>query len=211
MMTVRYPISALIADYALGISSTVICLVMVITSGGTGKLGLMFIALTLCCLAYTIRTVLQHKSVFDLDDQGITRTLFGSVRRIDWGHLQSLSLRYYPRKRAKKKGSSSVLGWLGRRGFDEKPMATDQKRSPFADGWMELTLRGRNKQRMTVESSLPHFIALTDRAAAAARANGLELDPVSDDNLQSLINLPEKFRSNPISNIPAKSNSRAGL
>src|SRR6185369_2500440 len=190
MTILRYPFSALFTDYALGISSTIICLVIVITAGGTSPLGWMFIALTLLSLAYTIRTVLQQQTIISVDEQGISRSLFGSVRRIDWSRLQGLSLRYYPRKRPKKKGMGSVLGRLGRRGFEDSAMAEDRPRSPFADGWLELTLRGSDRQRVTLESALPQFFTLTERAAQAARENGIELDPVSDDNLQALASLP---------------------
>lgn len=195
MTMLRYPFSALITDYALGVMSTAICLVIVVTAGGTGILGGLFIALTLLCLAYTIRTVLQHRTVIGVDDQGITRDLFGRTRRIDWSRLQGLSLRYYPRKRAKKKGMGSVLGRLGRRGFENRPSEEDRPRSPFADGWMELTLRGDDRQRVTIESSLPQFFELTERAAQAARDNDIELDPVSDDNLQALSSIPPELRT----------------
>jgi len=202
MTSLRYPLTALFMDYALGIAGTAICLVMVVTSGWSGKLTWLFILLTLCCLAYTIRTILQHKTVIDIDEGGVTRQVLGSARRIDWDRLQAMSLRYYARRRPKKKGIGSVLGRLGRRGFDDKggfddqggfdnkAAAREQERSPFADGWMVLALKGNDGRRITLESGLPHFFALTERAAQAARQNGIELDPVSDDNLRALSSLP---------------------
>jgi hypothetical protein len=190
MTSLRYPLSALFMDYVLGISGTAICLVMVITSGWSGKLTWLFILLTLCCLAYTMRTILQHKTVIAVDEGGVTRQVLGSAKRIDWDRLQAMSLRYYARRRPKKKGFGGVLGKLSRAGFDDKAVARDQERSPFADGWMVLTLRGTDGQRITLESGLPHFFALTERAAKAARQNNIELDPVSDDNLRALASLP---------------------
>jgi len=196
MTTLRYPLSALFMDYALGLAGTAICLVMIITSGWSSHIVWLFIALTLCCLAYTMRTVLQHRTVIGVDDNGIVRTLFGSDRRIDWDHLAGLSLRYYPRRRQKKKkGFGSVLGRLGRGGFEDRATETDQPRSPLADGWMVLTLRDRQKQRIAIDSGLPYFFTLAERAATAARNNGLELDPVTDDNLQALANLPADLLS----------------
>jgi hypothetical protein len=196
MTTLRYPLSALFMDYALGLAGTAICLVMIITSGWTSHIVWLFIALTLCCLAYTMRTVLQHRTVIGVDDNGIVRTLFGSDRRIDWDHLAGLSLRYYPRRRQKKKkGFGSVLGRLGRGGFEDRAPESDRPRSPLADGWMVLTLRDREKRHIAIDSGLPRFFALTERAATAARRNGLEFDPVTDDNLQALANLPADLLS----------------
>src|SRR5215813_5629055 len=103
MTILRYPLSALLGDYAIGLSGTAICVVMLVTAGWGSKLIWLFLALTLCCLAYTIRTVLQHRTVFQVDERGIARILMGSARRIDWDELQGMSLRYYPRRRAKKK------------------------------------------------------------------------------------------------------------
>ena len=195
MTTLRYPLSALFMDYALGLAGTAICLVMIITSGWTSHIIWLFIALTLCCLAYTMRTALQHRTVIGVDDNGITRTLFGSDRRIDWDHLAGLSLRYYPRRRQqKKKGMGGVLGRLGRGGFEDK-QESDRARSPLADGWMVLTLRGQSRQRVTIDSGLPQFFALTARAADAARQNAVDLDPVTDDNLRALASLPADLLS----------------
>lgn len=195
MTTLRYPLSALFLDYALGLAGTAICLVMIITSGWPSHVIWLFIALTLCCLAYTMRTVLQHRTVIGVDDNGITRTLFGSDRRIDWDHLTGLSLRYYARRRQqKKKGIGSVLGRLGRGGFEDR-QESEQPRSPLAEGWMVLTLRNRDKQRITIDSGLPQFFALTERAANAARQNSVEFDPVTDDNLRALASLPADLLS----------------
>ena len=133
MTTLRYPLSALFMDYALGLAGTAICLVMIITSGWTSHIIWLFIALTLCCLAYTMRTALQHRTVIGVDDNGITRTLFGSDRRIDWDHLAGLSLRYYPRRRQqKKKGMGGVLGRLGRGGFFRPQFQEIPQRQPQA-------------------------------------------------------------------------------
>jgi len=200
MTVLRYPLSALVADYAIGLSGTAICIVMLVTSGWTSKLFWLFLALTLCCLAYTIRTVLQHRTVFQVDENGVSRLLFGAERRVEWNSLSGLSLRYYPRRRAKKKGFGSVLGRIGRRGFDDRDRrddrgsrddrGPDRPASPLSDGWLVLNLRDAARTRISLESGLPQFFALTERAAAAARRNGVEIDPVSDDNLRVLASLP---------------------
>ncbi|HVJ41177.1 MAG TPA: hypothetical protein VM639_06765 [Dongiaceae bacterium] len=198
MTVLRYPLSALFTDYAIGLSGTAICAVMLVTSGWPSKLFWLFLALTLCCLAYTMRTVLQHRTVFQVDENGISRTLFGAVRRIDWNSLGGMSLRYYPRRRPKKKGFGSVLGRIGRRGFDDRDNRSDRDNrppSPLSDGWLVLNLRDRAKNRISIESGLPQFFALTERAASAARRNGVEIDPISDDNLRALASLPPELRT----------------
>lgn len=200
MTVLRYPLSALATDYAIGLSGTAICVVMVVTSGWTSKLLWLFLALTLCCVAYTIRTVLQHRTVFQVDESGVSRLLFGAERRIEWNSLSGLSLRYYPRRRPKKKGFGSVLGRIGRRGFDDRDRGDDRDgreargpASPLSDGWLVLNLRDAARTRISIESGLPQFFVLTERAAVAARRNGVEVDPVSDDNLRVLASLPPEM------------------
>jgi hypothetical protein len=191
MTELRYPLSALLGDYARGLLGIAICLVIVITYDWTNRLVWLFIALTVLFLVYTMRTAIRQKTIIGVDDGGIVQTLFGSSRRIDWNRLQSLSLRYYATKRAKKKGLGGVLGRLGRRGIDDKYSAAEQPRSPLADGWMELALRDNDKRRITIDSALPQFFRLTNLAVQAARRNGVEIDSITDDNLQVLANLPD--------------------
>ncbi|HVI91135.1 MAG TPA: hypothetical protein VM659_22745 [Dongiaceae bacterium] len=195
MTILRYPLSALLGDYAIGLSGTAICVVMLVTASWSSKLIWLFLGLTLCCLAYTIRTALQHRTVFQVDDRGIARVLMGNTRRIDWDGLQGMSLRYYARRRAKKKGMGSVLGRIGRRSFDERPASEERPSAPLQEGWLVLKLRNAAKQSIVLESGLPDFFALAERAARAAHENNVELDPVSDDNLRALASLPPEFRA----------------
>ena len=53
------------------------------------------------------------------------------------------------------------------------------------DGWMQLTLRGGG-QTMRLESPLIGFADIADRAADAARANGLPLNDATMNNLVAL-------------------------
>ena len=195
MTILRYPLSALLGDYAIGLSGTAICVVMLVTASWGSKLIWLFLGLTLCCLAYTIRTALQHRTVFQVDERGIARVLMGNTRRIDWDGLEGMSLRYYARRRAKKKGMGSVLGRIGRRSFDERPASEERPSSPLQEGWLVLKLRNGAKQSIVLESGLPDFFALAERAALAAHQNNVELDPVSDDNLRALASLPPEFRA----------------
>ena len=53
------------------------------------------------------------------------------------------------------------------------------------DGWMQLTLRGGGRT-MRLESPLIGFADIADRAADAARANGLNLNDATTNNLVAL-------------------------
>lgn len=191
MTTLRYPLSALLGDYARGLLGIAICLVIVITYDWTSRLIWLFIALTVLFLVYTMRTAIRQKTIIGVDEHCIVQTLLGSSRRIEWDRLQSLSLRYYAPRRTKKKGLGGVLGRLGRRGYDERHPSDEHPRSPFADGWMELALRDGDKHRIAIDSALPQFFVLTNLAVQAARRNGVEIDPITDDNLQVLASLPD--------------------
>lgn len=52
-------------------------------------------------------------------------------------------------------------------------------------GWMQLTLRGSGRT-FRFESTLDRFEELADRAAEAAHARGLELEPATENNLTAL-------------------------
>lgn len=61
-----------------------------------------------------------------------------------------------------------------------------------SDGWMQATLRGARGRRLRIESTLDGFDAVIERAAAAARDNGLTLSSTTVDNLLALgIDVPE--------------------
>lgn len=73
-----------------------------------------------------------------------------------WSDLASLRLRYFSTRRDRK------------------------------GGWMHLTLRGRSGRPVRIESTLAGFDGIVERAVEAARANGLALDPATEDNLVAL-------------------------
>ncbi len=198
MTRLRYPFSALMGDYLRGLAGLVISLVILVTYDSGNRLIWIFVGLTLLFLAYTIRTVLRHSTVVELDETGLTLSQVGRrARRIDWSRLDRLSLRYYASRKNKKKGFGSLLGRIGlgsdSRGSDSRgpenreadgPDAAEEGRLP-GDGWMELTLRAAG-QPVTIDSALPQFDLLLQRADEAAKANGIELDPITSDNLAAL-------------------------
>ena len=53
------------------------------------------------------------------------------------------------------------------------------------DGWMQLTLRTPSRS-LRVDSQIEGFETIVRRAAGAARARGLSLDPVTIENLRAL-------------------------
>jgi hypothetical protein len=196
MQQLRYPFSALLGDYVRGLAGLAISLVIVITYDRANPLIFLFLGLTLLFLLYTMRTILRQTTVIAWDDRGLTMTQWRGWRwkqRLDWDGLQHLSLRYYAPRKSKKKGMGSLLGRLsGARpqadiGAADEPAGgeaeTDQ--AGLRDGWLELNLRSATG-KAHLDSALPQFAAIVRRAALAARQNGLDLDPVSEDNLAAL-------------------------
>ena len=51
---------------------------------------------------------------------------------------------------------------------------------------MHLTLEGRGRRKMRLESTLDHFDAIVDRAADAARRNGVALGDATVGNLVAM-------------------------
>ncbi len=77
-------------------------------------------------------------------------------RRLPWQQIQRLQLAYYAPRRARR------------------------------DGWLQLTLRGREGSAIRVDSTLDGFDELLRRAAGAAARNQLALDPATEANLAAL-------------------------
>jgi hypothetical protein len=83
--------------------------------------------------------------------------LAGPVRRqLSWQQLRRLRLAYYAPRRARR------------------------------DGWLQLTLRGPAGAPIRVDSTVDGFEEVLRRATAAAAANQLSLDPVTEANLAAL-------------------------
>jgi hypothetical protein len=198
MQQLRYPFSALLGDYVRGLAGLAISLVIVVTYDRANPVIWLFLGLTLLFLVYTMRTVLRQTTTVAWDDRGLTVTQWRGWRwelRLDWDRLQDLSLRYYAPRKAKKKGMGSLLGRLGgrrpqdgNRGLAGPDQADQEESASLGDGWLELSLRSE-AGKTTLDSALPQFTAIARRAAAAARRNGLDLDPVSQDNFAALADL----------------------
>jgi hypothetical protein len=158
MTELRYPLSALVWDYVRGIGGIVICVVIVVTNEWHNQLVWLFVGLTVLFAIYTMTTLAKNLARFRVSEEGIE---CGGVRkrRIRWGELSELVLRYYPTSRSRKKG------------------------------WMTLTLKARESQaetRLQVDSTLPGFSEIASRAAFAAKENKLIVDRVTADNLAAI-------------------------
>lgn len=158
MTELRYPLSALVWDYVRGIGGVVICVVIVVTNEWHNQLVWLFVGLTVLFAIYTMTTLAKNLARFRVSEEGIECGGFRN-RRIRWGELSELALRYYPTSRSRKKG------------------------------WMTLTLKARESQaetRLQVDSTLPGFSEIASRAAFAAKENKLIVDRVTADNLAAI-------------------------
>ena len=77
---------------------------------------------------------------------------------------------------------SAAIAW---RGLNDLRLRYFSTRRDRKDGWMQLTLRGGGRT-MRLESPLTGFADIADRAADAARANGLALNDATMNNLVAL-------------------------
>lgn len=161
MTELRYPLSALAWDYARGIAGIVVCIVILVTNEWHNQLVWLFVGLTVLFAIYTMTTLAKNLVRFRVSEEGIECGGFRK-RRIRWGDLSDLALRYYPTSRSRKKG------------------------------WMTLTLKAKasaqsqGETKLQVESTLPGFSEIATRAAFAAKENKLIMDRVTADNLTAM-------------------------
>jgi hypothetical protein len=154
-MPLRYPITALYADYlraAFGLALTAGPLLLLDLAAAVaallGVFGLLF-------AWFGMRTVLRHLSRVELSGNAIA--LCGPVaRRLAWDDLERMKLAYYAPRRSRD------------------------------DGWMQLTLRGRDGCAIQLDSTLAGFDQVLGQASRAARAKALSLDAATHANLAAL-------------------------
>ena len=102
--------------------------------------------------------------------------------------LANTALRNFSRIRFDEEGLQSMpwpkkeIAWKGLEEMALRYYSTRRKRK---DGWMTLTLKS-GKNRIDIESSLPHFADIVARAAYAAKQANLPLDQVTVDNMDAL-------------------------
>jgi hypothetical protein len=102
--------------------------------------------------------------------------------------LANTALRHISRIRFDEEGLRSgpwpkkTIAWNGLEEMALRYYSTRRKRK---DGWMTLTLKA-GKEKIDIESTLPHFADIVARAAYAAKQANLLVDQITLDNMEAL-------------------------
>ena len=102
--------------------------------------------------------------------------------------LANTALRHVSRIRFDEDGLKSMpwpkksIAWSGLEEMALRYYSTRRKRK---DGWMTLTLKA-GKDKIDIESTLPHFADIVARAAYAAKQANLPLDQITIDNMDAI-------------------------
>lgn len=153
MQVLRYPAGSLVGDYIRAAAGVGVGVGVLSTTPVGWTVGLIFGALAGTFGLFGARTLERHVTRVAVSEDEIARSSLGT-RVIPWNRLEHARLRYYGTRR--------------------------QQRNK--DGFMQLKLRGAGTS-MTFESNLEGFDYLVWRTAAAARTNGVSLDPTSAGNM----------------------------
>jgi hypothetical protein len=169
MVELRYPLSALAFDYLRGVVGLGISVLILEAIGTDTPVFWVFIGLAVLFLIWLGNTFLRHMSRIRFDQEGLTSAPWPK-KSISWNGLKKMELRYYTTKRRRRN--------TGRDGDAAESGRSDR-------GWMTLTLRSE-KQRIDIESTLPHFADIVARAAHAAKEAQVPLDQVTVENLSAI-------------------------
>jgi hypothetical protein len=102
--------------------------------------------------------------------------------------LANTALRHISRIRFDEEGLRSTpwpkkaIAWNGLEEMALRYYSTRRKRK---DGWMTLSLKS-GKDKIDIESTLPHFADIVARAAYAAKLANLQLDQATLDNMDAI-------------------------
>jgi hypothetical protein len=102
--------------------------------------------------------------------------------------LANTALRHLSRIRFDEEGLRSApwpkkqIAWSGLEEMALRYYSTRRKRK---DGWMTLTLKS-GKDKIDIESTLPHFADIVARAAYAAKQANLTLDQITLENMDAI-------------------------
>lgn len=156
----RYPVQTLLPDYLRAGTGVVISVGVLAANPADWTLGAVFGAVLLLFGGYGARTV--HQTVFgvDVDSVGVSARRLRR-RRVAWAEITGVKLRYYGGRKAQREDD------------------------PTQRGFHQLTLRTAHG-RMTLESNLESFAYVVWRAARAAWAAGIGLDPITAENMLAL-------------------------
>jgi hypothetical protein len=162
MVELRYPLGSLAWDYMRGILGLGISVLIVQTIGTDTPIFWVILGLGVLFLVWLANTALRHISRIRFDEEGL-KSMPWPKRTIVWSGLDEMALRYYSTRRKRGLRSGAKTG----------------------DGWMTLTLKA-GKDKIDIESTLPHFADIVARAAYAAKQANLRLDQVTLDNMDAL-------------------------
>lgn len=157
MTVYRYPRRALMGDYARAAVGLGVGLGVLITVPPAPAIIIIFGGITLLFLVFGLRTLQRQLVQVAITSDGILAA--GLITHsVPWQALDRLTLRCYGTRRQMREGSG---------------------------GFLQLTLRGGGRS-VRLESSIDGFDEIVRRAAVAAQANGVSLDPTSAGNLLDL-------------------------
>ncbi|MEM1399897.1 MAG: hypothetical protein AAGF58_08450 [Pseudomonadota bacterium] len=154
----RYPLSWVAADYARALFGLALTAGPLLFIGPALVFALVLGVLALVFAVFLVRTWMRHKTVYAEDDRGLSEMgppPFGGSARIDWADLAAVSLRYYSTQRNRE------------------------------GGWMQLTLKNSNGSAVRLESPLPGFSSIAERAFAASKINNVTLDETTVANARA--------------------------
>jgi hypothetical protein len=171
MVELRYPLGSLVWDYMRGILGLGISVVIIQSIGLDTPIFWVILGLAVLFLVWLANTALRHISRIRFDEEGLT-SMPWPKKAIVWSGLDRMELRYYSTKRRKRRDAER-----------DREAALEGKRSN--DGWMTLTLKA-GKDKIDIESTLPHFADIVARAAYAAKQANLVLDQVTLENMSAL-------------------------
>lgn len=156
----RYDTRSIAADYARATFGAVACLAPPVLVDVAAVLAWILMAVGALFVAFGLRTLLRHLTVYELSPDGMRATGPLGVT-VSWKDLTAINLAY----------------------FQTRPRRKIIARSP--GGWMELTLR-EGRRTIKVDSSLEGFDEVVGEAARVARERGLTLNSVTLANLAAM-------------------------
>lgn len=156
-MTVHsYPVNTLVSDYLRAALGAAIGLGVLVTTPLNTSIVVIFGGLFLIFSLFALRTLQRQLTKIAVTEETIADRGLGK-RELAWSELSQFKLRFYGNKRREKDRS----------------------------GFMQLKVKGAGAT-FSIESNLEGFEIIALRAAQAARANGVALDPSSVGNLRAL-------------------------
>lgn len=169
MLELRYPFKAVLGDWLRALCGLALGLgVLLFTPPALWRI-LVFGGLALLFGYFALRTLERQIQRVQMTEQGLLVSDWRR-RRLPWSSLRGLRLRFYGTRRQHKRLHEGPEG--------------DAAGAP-SGGFLELRL-SFGGSRLALDSALPGFALVAWRAAAAARASHVSLDPITAGNLLTL-------------------------